>query len=793
MPFLESQVNTFTVNFQYSAATTQLPGGGWVITWASMLQDGSGSGIYQQVYDATGALVGPETRVNTTVEGNQDMPAVTVLADGGWVVTWGDQGVSTPGVYQQAFNADGTPRGGETQVNTYEGAGQGLRSVMGLSDGGWVVSWLSVGQDGSGYGIYQQAFAADGSKIAGETQVNTYTDGNQWPGSMAPLDGGGWVVTWSSAGLDGSETGILQQVYNADGTPRGGETLVNTYTNSYQGGPTVVARDGGWVVIWGSNGQDGSSGGIYQQAYNADGTRLGTETRVNTTTDGNQGYPTSAALDGGGWVVIWLSGDAHMMQQAYNANGTPKGGETQVDTEGTYASNQKVTALADGGWVVTWTVMGFTDTYYHVYQQAFNADGTKNGDETLLNTLTHTYHDIPQVAALDDGGWIVTWASDSDYNGPYSYDSGIYQVRYDADAHAVELPSHSIYGTYPGMSLFGTAGDDAIYASAGDDTLYGYAGNDHLSGSSGDDRMIGGLGNDTYSVDTTADRVVELAGEGTDTVLTEVSYTLSANVENLAMVAEGNLYATGNALDNVMTGNSGNNTLAGAAGSDTLHGLDGNDYLDGGADNDTFYGGSGDDMLAGGTGDDFMDGGDGNDKYKVDSAGDVVHDTGDGVWDLVDTIYSTAETYSLAGTGVETLILQAGAVTGIGGSGNNQIVGNAAANTLVGGGGADGLNGGGGADTFALAAPSPFNFASINDFGADDFLLFQSADFQGMTTATLDFHVGKTAIGTDAQFYFNSSDRTLYWDEDGTGGDGAVGVALLNGAYVLQSGDFLFA
>jgi hypothetical protein len=62
-----------------------------------------------------------------------------------------------------------------------------------------------------------------------------------------------------------------------------------------------------------------------------------------------------------------------------------------------------------------------------------------------------------------------------------------------------------------------------------------------------------------------------------------------------------------------------------------------------------------------------------------------------------------------------------------------------------------------------------------------------------MTASTLDYHVGKTAIGTDAQFYFNTSDRTLYWDDDGTGGDGAVGIAMLNGAYVLQSGDFLFA
>jgi len=779
MPFAESQVNTFTVNSQYSTVTTQLPGGGWVITWASTLEDGSGTGVYQQVFDATGSPSGPEARVNTIVEGNQEMPAIAALTDGGWVITWGDQGISTPGVYQQAFNADGTPRGNETQVNTYEGGGQGLRSVMGLSDGGWVVSWLSAGQGGT----YQQAFAADGSKVGGESLTNA--------SSMAALDDGGWVVTGTLQ--DSSQTGIFQQIYNADGTPHGGQTPVNTYTDSYQGSPTVVTRDGGWVVIWGSNGQDGSSGGIYQQAYNADGTRFGTETRVNTTTDGNQGYHTSAALDGGGWVVIWLSGDAHMMQQAYNANGTPQGVETQVDTDGMYASNQKVTALSDGGWVVTWTVIGSSETFYHVYQQAFNADGTKNGDETLLNTLTHTYKDMPQVAALDDGGWVVSWASDSDYNDVNGYNDGIFQVRFDTDAHAVEIPGSRIYGTYPDKNLVGTPADDAIYASSGNDTLTGLAGNDHLDGGYGHDRMTGGLGDDTYVVDTAADRVIELAGQGTDTILAQVSYSLGANVENLAFVAEGNLYGSGNALDNVMTGNSGNNSLGGAAGNDTLSGLDGNDYLDGGAGNDTLYGGSGDDILAGGTGDDTMDGGAGNDKYKVDSAGDVVHDTGDDPSYFTDIIYSTAETYSLAGTGAESLILQAGAVTGIGDAGNNQITGNAAANTIVSGGGSDGLAGGGGADTFVLAAPSPSNFVFIGDFGADDFLSFTSSDFQGMTASTLDYHVGKTAIGTDAQFYFNTSDRTLYWDDDGSGGDGAVGIAMLNGAYVLQSGDFLFA
>ena len=60
-----------------------------------------------------------------------------------------------------------------------------------------------------------------------------------------------------------------------------------------------------------------------------------------------------------------------------------------------------------------------------------------------------------------------------------------------------------------------------------------------LDGGEGADRMSGGAGNDTYIVDHAGDTVVEIAGDGIDSVRASVSYGLSANVENLELTGAG--------------------------------------------------------------------------------------------------------------------------------------------------------------------------------------------------------------------------------------------------------------
>jgi serralysin len=81
--------------------------------------------------------------------------------------------------------------------------------------------------------------------------------------------------------------------------------------------------------------------------------------------------------------------------------------------------------------------------------------------------------------------------------------------------------------------------------------------------------------------------VIELAGEGLDTVLSSINYTLGANVENLTLTGTART-GTGNGLDNVLKGNALANELFGGAGNDVLIGGDGIDRLTGGAGADTF-------------------------------------------------------------------------------------------------------------------------------------------------------------------------------------------------------------
>ena len=122
-----------------------------------------------------------------------------------------------------------------------------------------------------------------------------------------------------------------------------------------------------------------------------------------------------------------------------------------------------------------------------------------------------------------------------------------------------------------GTPFNGTTGNDTLTGGNGADTLTGLAGNDRLNGGAGADSMIGSTGDDIYYIDHSGDTVTENAGEGNDTAVSWVSYTLPTNVEYLSLWGDQPIRGDGNALGNILYGNvnPAPNVLAGGTGNDT--------------------------------------------------------------------------------------------------------------------------------------------------------------------------------------------------------------------------------
>jgi len=283
--------------------------------------DGRGGSV-SDTFDFTISENYAETQVNTETVGDQTTATVAALSDGGWVVTWQSIGHDNAdlgwGVYAQMYNADGSERGSEFLVNTTTAGAQWVPEAVGLTDGDFLIAWTGYSQPGDVYsGIYAQRYSADGTPDAGgEMHLNTSTTGDEADVQLLPLAGGGYAAVIRHEGASSvNYSDVYLQIFDGSDTEILSETLVNTYTNQHQSFADVVGTsDGKLFTVWSSMTQDtGSSTGIYGKIYDPSGPSWGSEFQINDASSQDQQYPSAAALSNGNVAVVWTDWDTNSL------------------------------------------------------------------------------------------------------------------------------------------------------------------------------------------------------------------------------------------------------------------------------------------------------------------------------------------------------------------------------------------------------------------------------------------------------------------------------------------------
>lgn len=357
-----------------------LAGGEVVVVWSRMEADGHLRGICARRLSPAGALLGGEWLVNQASAYNQSKPAITALSDGGFVVAWMSESV----------------RGGDPNI-------------------------IETVSDAYAVDIFARRHDAAGQPLGNEFKVNTQVHHCDNPGVAATA--GGFTVVWEQRDtvVRTNSMDILARSYDLAGVPVAPPAVVNSTTYGDQYAPRIATQGDTHLVLWTSLGQDGSYEGIYGRALTVTGAPNGEEFLVNSTTFNQQIHPALAADSTGRFLVVWSS-----------FTGVAAGNDLYAQR---YASAQpvptpaapSVSAISQSRLAVSWAELaGYDLLHYAVYPDGgTNALTTTNQIVVMSNLVAGSAHSFRMEYVLRDGrrsalsvaGHGTTWGEDGNLDG----------------------------------------------------------------------------------------------------------------------------------------------------------------------------------------------------------------------------------------------------------------------------------------------------------------------------------------------------------------------------------------
>jgi hypothetical protein len=294
------------------------PDSSFLVVWQGGSLDGTS--VFGRRFTADGRPASERFLLSSNTEGSQSTPAVAFTPDGGFVASWSSGPLTYPtkhsDLYARRFNAASQPLGPEFRVNTTLERSQGTPQVAVDSRGNFLIGWLNFGGEGTFHDVYARRFAAGGAPLGDDFRVNSgdTVEISQYEFAMALRDSGESVFVWTDAGGDiGFEEGenlpgyigLLGQRLAADGTPAGPIFHVNTFTKGSQDNPAITLTRDGFLVVWSSSASPGNGGAmIAARRFAADATPRGGELRIDLA-GGGYGLPAVSLNAAGRGVVAW--------------------------------------------------------------------------------------------------------------------------------------------------------------------------------------------------------------------------------------------------------------------------------------------------------------------------------------------------------------------------------------------------------------------------------------------------------------------------------------------------------
>jgi hypothetical protein len=256
---------------------------------------------------------------------------------------------------------------------------------------------------------------------ADEVLVNERTSGSQANPAIAVTPDGGAVIVWSSYySSSGRSNDIIARRLDPNGTPVGGEFLVNADTQGNQTEPAIAVDGAGNVlVVW--QGPGLAEEDIFLRILDPNAVPLVDELLINATTAGRQIYPRIAASDAAGFVVAWESriesedGDlVSIHAQRFDANGLLTGPELWIDEDVYDCRYPDVGMDATGAFVVTWLQDRTNKT---IFARHYDPNGSPATDARIVSEAAIASLTRPTIAMNARGDFAVVWDGDPNRAG----------------------------------------------------------------------------------------------------------------------------------------------------------------------------------------------------------------------------------------------------------------------------------------------------------------------------------------------------------------------------------------